>query len=994
MNRGCQFSVVILFLFGWAWVVGRSLFPSAAWESRQEFIAAVTTRRTDADQLAETMLARWREDPAVAALAAEVQAQRGGQAAAIELLQRLPRDGGQWEFQREFQLGQCYESLGEITAAEGHYRRTLELNPQHLRASERLGHLLQFSGRSLESAPYFFQQVLSGKCRGDELVGMATGEQFFRSDERLELLRLRQSTPESLFLLGEARRLLFDNRTAEAEALLRTIVDERPDLGEAQGRLGRIIVDRGDLAEFLQWRGRLTGGASDHPEVWFVQGLQASRLGQNESVVRCCLETLQRAPNHLQSHLHLSGALERLGRPVEAAWFAQRGEHLSDLDTRLNQLRNSSDVELMRTVAALMGKVGRYWEAAGWCYVITQIRPDATAQQEMRRWLRLARADYKIVAAEQQATNRLKLQDFPLPRWPQPPSAAPPVHSPSTEERDWDFVDVARDVGINFQYFEGTTEERRLEHIFNTMGSGFGVIDFDLDYWPDLYLAQANNWRDPNPQPELIDPLYRNRLGERFEDVTRFARLNETGFSHGVVVGDVDQDGMPDVYIGNKGPNTLYLNQGDGTFRDATVESGVAGQEWSTSAVFADFNQDGLPDLYVLNYSLLQPTADKECRRSTGEPVACTPSELTAETDRLYLNLGDGTFRDVSVESGVTNSAAKGLGVIVWDFEGEGRLGIFVANDTMPNMLWTPLPGDGSGVPKFREDGIVRGVAFDSDGHAPASMGVAASDATGDGLIDLFVTTFFGEAKVLFCQDQDGFFQNSTRPQGLRDPGFWMLGFGCQFADFDADGWDDLVVANGHVDQTTSRGTPDRMPPQLFRNEQGQRFREVPRERLGAFFQHPYLGRGLAKLDWNRDGRIDFAVANLHAPFALVSNRSPQDAGHQSLMLRLVDSDGARDPIGARITVSAGDWETQRLITGGDGFLVTNERGCQVSVPLAFENVSVAIQWPNGRNQFFNLVPVDCEVLLESRREDGLVLRRFPREPVTRESPQSGTPRS
>ncbi len=979
MDRAfCSVAVIVL-VVGQCGILIPVLGPSAETTSRRELIASVESRRANARELAATRLSRSPDDPLTLALAAEVEGQRGGHARAIELLQRLPSDGGRWEFQREFGLGQRCETLGEITRAERHYLRAIALNPQHLIVSERIGHLLQVSGQSLDSAAYFFVQILRGKCRGDELIAMATGEQFFRSDERLELVRSLQTSPDPMLLMGDARRLLLDNHTAEAEILLRRVVHERADLGEAQGRLGRIIVDRGDLAEFLLWRGRLAGAAADHPEVWFVQGLQAARLGQSEAVVRCCLEALQRAPNHLRAHLQLAGALERLGRHPDASRFARRGERLSELDNRLNELRNSSDIELMRAVATGMGKLGRYWEAAGWSYVITQIRRDAQALQEMRHWLRLARHDIASVAVEQRAANSLNLNDFPLPKWPQPPSAPLPDRSAPPGGQTWDFVDVAKDVGIDFQYFEGTTEERRLEHIFNTMGSGFGVLDYDLDDWPDLYLAQANNWRDPRPQPQYVDPLYRNRLGERFEEVARLARLNETGFSHGVAIGDVDQDGMPDVYVGNKGPNTLYLNQGDGTFRDATGESGTAGQEWSTSAAFADFNQDGLPDLYVLNYSLLQATAEKECTRATGEQVACTPSELTAETDRLYLNRGDGTFRDISVESGVTSTAAKGLGVVVWDYGGDGRLGIFVANDTMPNLLWTPLPADGSDVPKFREEGIVRGVAFDADGHAPASMGVAASDVTGDGRIDLFLTTFYGEAKVLFSQDEDGFFQNSTRPLGLRDPGFWMLGFGCQFADFDGDGWDDLAVTNGHVDQLSSQGTADRMPPQLFRNEQGKQFREVPREHLGAFFQQSYLGRGLATLDWDRDGRTDFAVAHLHAPFALVSNRSAADDDHRPLVLRLIDRTGSRDPIGARVTVTAGGWQTNRLITGGDGFLVTNERRCHVSVPRDFETVNVKVSWPGKQKQTYTSIPVNCDVLLREGHDASIVRLRFDR---------------
>ena len=309
-------------------------------------------------------------------------------------------------------------------------------------------------------------------------------------------------------------------------------------------------------------------------------------------------------------------------------------------------------------------------------------------------------------------------------------------------------------------------------------------------------------------------------------------------------MGDFDQDGFSDIYVGNKGPNRLYRNNGDGTFADVTATAGVAGNEWSTSSVFADFNGDGLPDLYVLNYSLLEETAHKECHRATGEPMACTPDVLIAEPDRCYLNRGDGSFHDASQAAGVALPAGKGLGVVVWDFAGDGRLGIFVANDTTPNFLFVNAGVDAHGIPRFQEEGVVRGVAFNIDGNAQASMGVAAGDANGDGRIDLFITTFFADTKTLYSQRDDRFFDDLTRPFDLRDPGFWMLGFGCQFADLDGDGWDDLITTNGHVDQRSSRGDIDRMPPQVFRNLGGRRFVEVAATTLGRFLSGTLSGPG------------------------------------------------------------------------------------------------------------------------------------------------------
>ena len=238
----------------------------------------------------------------------------------------------------------------------------------------------------------------------------------------------------------------------------------------------------------------------------------------------------------------------------------------------------------------------------------------------------------------------------------------------------------------------------------------------------------------------------------------------------------------------------------------------------------------------------------------------------------------------------------RGLGIIAWDFSADGRLDLFVANDTSANFLFIHQGMSPDGTPRFAEEALVRGVAVDDDGNAQASMGVAAGDVNGDGLVDMFITNFFSEANTLYLSQEGGFFTDMTRPFQLRDSSFWMLGFGCQFADFDGDGWQDLVATNGHVDQTSARGDPDRMSPQLFHNRQGQRFEDVPADRLGGFFEGKYLGRGLATLDWNRDGRTDFAVSHLHGPAALVVNQTL--AQGTPLVVRLVGRRGPRDPVG------------------------------------------------------------------------------------------------
>lgn len=968
--------MLLVLVVGLGVCVRPMIAPTGREASRQAIVRALWKRSPEAVPKAQQYLRDFPDDVLGAALAAEAAATQNQHAEAIRLFEQLPRDGDRWEFQREFGAGRRYAMLGELVAAERHLRRAVQIHPTHVEANQQLGHLLQVSGRVWEAAPHFFILIQRGVCNMDELLCIATVDRFFRHDEALERLQAESAAPDLILTLAAARRALFDNQPESAEESLRKIVAVLPELGEAQGRLGRLIVDRGDLGEFLQWRVSLPDEARDHPEVWFAQGLKARQLGLIPGSVRCFYEVVRRQPNHLNANIQLANGLAKVGQTDVARELSRRTETMSEIEADLNLLRNGIDPQLIAKLIAELGHIGRYWEAAGWASVLTKLDiPQESPRRELQRWLRLARRETVPNATDRSPIRNLRVEDFPTPSWPTPPAKSVSEGTSETQPVEWNFTDDAVSAGINFQYFEGTSEENRLEHIFNVMGGGLGALDFDNDGWPDLYLAQANNWREPQPRAEDRDRLFRNVAGERFEDVTEFASIREFSFSHGVAAGDFDQDGFTDIYVGNKGPNRFFHNNGDGTFDEISDRAGVAGNEWSTSSVFADFTGDGLPDLFVLNYTKIPETTQMECRDANGMLKSCTPRQLPSEQDKLYVNRGDGTFRDVSEEAGILAPEGRGLGIVVWDYTGDGLLDIFVANDTSANFLWINQGADFEGVPHFQEEGIVRGVAFNQEGHATASMGVAAGDANSDGRIDLFITNFFAESSTLFALQPEGFFEERTREMNLRASSFWMLGFGCQFADLDSDGWEDLIVTNGHVDQKSARGDPDRLPPQLFRNQLGRRFEEVPGDSLGPFFQGRYLGRGLAKFDWNRDGQFDFGISHLHGPFALLTNRTAPT--HRLLNVRLIGRNGCRDPIGATVTVTAGNSRTTRFMTAGDGFLVTNERSLSFAVPQEHETVQVQVQWPGRHRQEWNGVRIDQEVLMIENQTEAMPLRQF-----------------
>jgi hypothetical protein len=320
------------------------------------------------------------------------------------------------------------------------------------------------------------------------------------------------------------------------------------------------------------------------------------------------------------------------------------------------------------------------------------------------------------------------------------------------------------------------------------------------------------------------------------------------------------------------------------------------------------------------------------------------------------LNRGDGTFFEVSRLAGITAPAGTGLGVVVSDFGATGRLSVFVANDARPNHFFQNVTETAGAVPRFEEIGAAFGVATDNDGSSQACMGVAAGDANGDGRLDLFVTNYVDESNALYLQRSDGTFHDESRAARLVGPSRDLLGFGTQFLDADRDGWEDLVVTNGHVDDFRFKQYALEMPTQLFRNVKGS-FQEVPADTLGPFFQKKRLGRGLARLDWNGDGREDFVVSQLDDPAALLTNTTTT-AG-RSISLRFRATETSRDAIGTTVTIETNGRRIVRHVTAGDGYQASNQRTIIVGIGDAEQADHVTVRWPSGRSEHLGTLTGD-----------------------------------
>ena len=562
------------------------------------------------------------------------------------------------------------------------------------------------------------------------------------------------------------------------------------------------------------------------------------------------------------------------------------------------------------------------------------------------------------------STTRTKPKDEsaspPVPATVGPASTAKPVATAIQ------YREVAAECGVRFQFQSGQPWEEGLGRVYQFTGGGVGILDYDCDGWPDLWLTQAGTQIPPNAQSES-DALFRNQQGERFIEVTKSAGTEERGYSQGVAVGDLDGDGFPDVYVANLGRNQLFQNQGDGTFRVLSGPWEKSEPRWSTSVLLTDLNGDGAGDLYDVNYLDLPTSVATQCRESGRILHACLPQQFPAAQDRLWINDGQGRFTDHSRDGGILRPDGKGLGVVCFRGPKDELPRLFIANDSTPNFLFVPQAKTSENmatVPlRYEEEALVSGLALDAQGRTQACMGVAAGDLNGDGRLDFCVTNFTEEYNTLYLQLADGAFVDETARSGLVEPTLPRLGFGVQCVDPDRDGDLDLLVANGHVDDHRPAGLDYRMPADFFLNLGAGRFQRLPASQVGDYFHRPRLGRGLATVDFDRDGRLDAVISHLDENVAVLRDDTPVSVGN-GLSLRLIGVAGDRDGVGAVVVARIGTRSIMRQITAGDGYQTSQERRVHFGLGSSQRVDELTVSWLGGHMDRFENVDANQNLVL------------------------------
>jgi tetratricopeptide (TPR) repeat protein len=747
------------------------------------------------------------------------------------------------------------------------------------------------------------------------------------------------ATDDAQQLLRRASALFDQRRFAEAAVEAHKARERDPKLVAAWKLSGLSLQLAGQMAEAENEFAAALQPFPKDADLWFflarVQYLQ-SRLNPAENSARRALE-LQ--PDHAGAHTQLAMTLESLNDYTNALAHYRRGIELG--------ARLSRPPTLPLVYAGnLLFKLNRHDEALDFFTRAAAIDPRSSdmqfqcgrALEQLGRMKDAESAYSRAVALDGNAAARTALA-----RLRAGVSAKSNAANAAPSAAPIRFRNIAARAGLDFTLRNGATPRK---YQVETMTGGVAVLDYDGDGWQDIYFVNGADLPSmKKTSPEFWNRLYRNQRDGTFRDVTEAAGVAGQGYSMGVAAADYDNDGDPDLFVAGVNRNLLFRNDGKGRFEEVTDNAGLSNRGlWSVAAAWLDTDNDGDLDLFIANYCKWHPDLDPYCGAAKeGWRTYCFPDRYEGLPNQLFKNNGDGTFADVSASSGIGKHIGKGMGVAVADYDDDGWMDIFVANDTLPNFLFRNTGRGG-----FEEVALAAGVAVNDSGRPVSSMGADFRDADNDGLPDLVVSALEGETYPFFRNLGKGFFSDATWQSGLGAETVKRSGWSLGLFDFNNDGWKDLFTVNAHVNDNIElyNNQTYRQPNSLFTNLGAGAFRDISRE-AGAEFQIKRAHRGCAFADFDNDGRMDVVTTSLNEPAELFRNESSTD--HHWLAIRLIGARSNRDGIGSKIKLTTTGGRVQfNQVTSSVGYASSSDLRVHFGLAKEAKVKEIEIRWPNG----------------------------------------------
>lgn len=879
-------------------------------------------------------------------LAGELAERSGEFETAILLFQRARELSSESSWQLDLRLAGVYVADARPFDAVETLERTLKTHPNQKEVRQNLVSYLAQVGLQ-DQADQHMRWLVQRKHGSQSVLVILSDLTRPQTVKALCEQALKQH-PEDL--RPQYSLALFDvaySRWKQVAEKLEPVVRRHPMFLPAVALYGRTLVELNDADSIQQWSSSLPEGIEETSEYWMAAGNWASRLGRHQAAARAFWMAVRLNENNPESLTQLATELRRLGRQQDAKLATERAQTLVALRGHVDQLASwrFNSQQTVFEVATTLRALGRPWEAVNWMMLGYSMSGslDPNFQESFKRMRAEVTGSTPWQLDEMKVSNKIDLSDYPAISWAGSDSSSG--------------TDIAAGLHASLR-LRDEAAERSLKHlcdigksspdesgmmIYQSGSGGAGVVDYNLDGWPDLYLTKMDG--TPGKQDSQTNHLYLNLSGQ-FDQVTGKSMLVDHGYSQGVAVGDFNADGWPDVMVGNIGRNRLFQNNGDGTFRDVTDMAGLDGDGWTTSVAFADLNADGHADLYEVGYCRGEDALTQPCIHPiVGEARACNPMAFDPEPDRIWAGKGDGTFDEKTQWLG-EHGGGRGFGLVIGDFDHQVGLETYVANDMTANHFWAS-PADGDF--RLSDQASIRGLAFNRRSAAQASMGIAAADADNDGDIDFLLTHFSSDHNTYYRQDRPGVWSDESRVAGFDEPSRPLLGFGTQWIDIDNDGHIEIVIANGHVDDFTFRSRAFRQPTQVFAAVSLGQWQPVARESLGDYFAKDRLARAVATLDADRDGKMDLIVTHLYDPVALLMNRSTTDFKQLRVFCRATKTH--RDAIGTRVRFSVGDQTYQQQLIAGNGFQCSNEACIVFGVGHAKTLTNAEVAWPDGSTE-------------------------------------------